>query len=426
MRNSRRFPPGQGFRPPPTDFHPPGPANQRTRGRPTARRSQQPRTGQVLSHPLRGLSDLEPFRGFHLAPLIPGTLSPPAPEHGEGDPQEIRHREPVRLDPETHTVGSVSTAWVSAPRIVGIDEYATRKGRHYGTVLVDVERRRPVDLLPDRKASSLAAWLGKHPGIEVVCRDRAPYFAEGATPGAPQAVQVADRWHLWHNLSEAAERCVADHRGCLQLLAPDPAQPARKPETIEDPSGSPWPRGHRFADRTRANHATVHELLTAGLSRRAIGRQLRMTSRTVKPFADAATPEDLFRGQWQGRPSKLDAFKPYLDDRWNQGCTNTRTVWEEIVPLGYQGSYQRVRVYFREKRTPLPTRSQLAHRHPASSSAGSSGAPRRSQRSATFDQGRSGPLHRTRRPHHSRPTLRPDAHRAPGRTAAAVAGRRPA
>ncbi|MFE4579420.1 transposase [Streptomyces chartreusis] len=172
-------------------------------------------------------------------------------------------------------------------------------------------------------------------------------------------MQVADRWHLWHNLSEAAERCVADHRGCLQVLAPDPAQPAPEPEKFEDPSGSPWPRGHRFADRTRANHATVHELPAAGFIRRAIGRQLRMTSRTVKLLADAATPEDLFQGQRQGRPSKLDAFKPYLDDRWNQGCTNAWRVWEEIVPLGYQGSYQRVRAYFREKRlSPGPVRAR--------------------------------------------------------------------
>jgi transposase len=120
---------------------------------------------------------------------------------------------------------------VPAPRVTGVDEYATRKGRHYGTVLVDVETRRPVDLLPAREASSLAAWLPKRSGIEIVSRDRAPFFAEGATVGAPQAVQVADRWHLWHNLSEAAERCVAEHRGCLRDAAPDSPQQSRNQKT---------------------------------------------------------------------------------------------------------------------------------------------------------------------------------------------------
>ncbi|MDX3771675.1 MULTISPECIES: ISL3 family transposase [unclassified Streptomyces] len=242
---------------------------------------------------------------------------------------------------------------VAAPRVVGVDEYATRKGRHYGTVLVDIETRRPIDLLPDREASSLAAWLAERPGVEVICRDRAPFFAEGASAGAPQAVQVADRWHLWHNLSEAAERAVAQHRRCLRVLVPAASEPEPEPAPEEEPPGSPWPTGHRFADRTRARHAAVHALLEAGHSRRSIQRQLGMTWRAVKQLAEAAAPEELFTGQWQNRPSVLDDYKPYLDDRWNEGFTNAWKLWEEIMPLGYKGSYQRVRAYLHKKRTSL-------------------------------------------------------------------------
>ncbi|MFE4801989.1 transposase [Streptomyces sp. NPDC056708] len=258
---------------------------------------------------------------------------------------------PVSRSTVLRLVDALPDPEVPAPRVVGVDEFATRKGRHYGTVLVDIESRHPIDLLPDREGSSLAAWLADRPGIEVVCRDRAPFFAEGAAAGAPQAVQVADRWHLWHNLSEAAERAVVQHRQCLRALVPATSVSGPESAPQEEPSGSPWPTGHRFADRTRARHAAVHALLQAGHSLRSVQRQLGMAWHTVKRFADASTPEDLFTGQWQNRLSVLDDYKPYLDDRWNEGFSNAWKLWEEIVPLGYKGNYQRVRAYLHKKRT---------------------------------------------------------------------------
>ncbi|MDV5142857.1 ISL3 family transposase [Streptomyces sp. SBC-4] len=203
---------------------------------------------------------------------------------------------------------------VPTPRVVGVDEYATRKGRHYGTVLVDVETRRPIDLLPDREASSLAAWLAQRPGIEVVCRDRAPFFAEGATAGAPQATQVADRWHLWHNLGEATERAVARHRQCLRVLIPDGEGKDDEPAPPEEKADSPW-RSERFANRVRARHATVHALLEAGHSRRSIGRQLQMTHRTVK-----ASP----------RPVTAQPPAPRVVTRWILSRPETLTEIEQL------------------------------------------------------------------------------------------------
>ncbi|WCN05111.1 ISL3 family transposase [Streptomyces sp. M92] len=239
-----------------------------------------------------------------------------------------------------------------SPREVGVDEYATRKGRVYGTVLVDCETRRPVDLLPDREASNLAEWLAKHPGIEVICRDRAPFFAEGATAGASQAIQVADRWHLWHNLGEAAEGAVSHHRQCLRALVLEPAGKDTDDPTPPEGSTHLTVEERPFANRIRAR--TRHRPRPAG-------------SRPQPPLHRASTPYDpphrqepRRRGQ-AGRPLPPPvAAQPNLRPRRVQALPGRplgRGLHQRLEALGRsfpwvtEGSYGRVSAYLREMRT---------------------------------------------------------------------------
>ena len=249
------------------------------------------------------------------------------------------------------------------PRVLGVDDFALRRGHHYGTILIDIESRRPVDVLTDRTAQTLTAWLKAHPGVEIVCRDRASAYAEGAREGAPDAVQIADRWHIWHNLADAVERTVARHRDCLSaaLSVPDDTDADENTEadgkqlSADDdpqPSAGPSDRTDRWAMRARERHAAVHALVAEGAAIRDICRRLGLARGTVRRFARATTVEELLARNGTGqRPSILEPFKPYLHQRWNEGFTNAAALFTEITMRGYRGGQNIVRQYLHQFRT---------------------------------------------------------------------------
>jgi len=209
-----------------------------------------------------------------------------------------------------------------------------------------------VDLLRDREAATFAEWLKEHPGTEVICRDRAGAYADGARQGAPDAKQVADRWHLYHNLSEHVEKAVARHRGCL-------AEPVPEPEPEEAGEQAPVPDLHQaaaeaasrragesaLAVRTRQRYEQVQALRAQGQGIKPVMRQAGLAKETVRRFYRAATVEELLAKVRDGRPSLLDDYKPYLHQRWNEGCTNVLQLHAELRGRGYRGSYGTVRLY---------------------------------------------------------------------------------
>ncbi|GAB3181749.1 ISL3 family transposase [Streptomyces incanus] len=249
-------------------------------------------------------------------------------------------------EPEVHT-----------PRVLGVDDFALRKGHHYGTILVDIETRRPIDLLPDRATATVAAWLTDHPGVEVICRDRSTAYAEAGRIGAPDAVHVADRWHVWKNLAEAVERTVIQHRALLrepQNTAPVLAAGALEGPELEPRSPDEPRQSGRLSDRVREQHAAVHALLEEGLGLRPIARRLGLARNAARRLAHAATADELLVGRWAGRSSILDPFKPYLHQRWTEGCTVARRLFEEVRERGYPGGESVVKKYVQRLREALP------------------------------------------------------------------------
>jgi len=243
------------------------------------------------------------------------------------------------------------------PTVLGVDDFALRKRHTYGTILVDLERRQPVALLPERTAEPVAQWLREHPGVQVIARDRSSAYAEGARHGAPAATQVADRFHLLQNLKD-----VLDHVFTLHEKTLDAVNATRRPQPVPfsdkalavsvPPHAIPLPVQQRAAERharRQALHTQVWALHRQGWTAPAIAQHVGLGLRTVQRDLQSATFAGRRRRSDLG-DSVLNPYKPYLLERWNAGCYTAMRLFRDLRQRGYAGGYGVVAAYARRLR----------------------------------------------------------------------------
>ena len=216
------------------------------------------------------------------------------------------------------TLMRIALPAVDVPRVLGIDDFALRKGLAYATILIDAETGRRVDVLEGRTGDVAGDWLRAHPGVEVVCRDGSGAYGEAVKSALPDAVQCGDRWHLWHLLCEAAAKEVAAHSACWAEAAP-PAQGKRAETTLER-----WQQ--------------VHDLRSRGAGLLDCSRRLGLSLNTVKRYDRADRPERLQRAP-QYRPGLVDPYRDYLRKRRaEEPGVPVQQLLREIREKGYPGS----------------------------------------------------------------------------------------
>jgi transposase len=260
----------------------------------------------------------------------------------------------LETSPDTllRLVRALSAPAATPVRVLGVDDWAKRRGHRYGTILVDLERHEVIDLLPDRDAATLSAWLKQHPEIEIISRDRASAYAEGAREGAPQAVQVADRWHLLKNVGDALERVLqgqpAAVRAAAQVagaVAVADLAPAVVPDLECAPPSAPAPAPapqHGLGDQRRQErYAQVLALAVAGQSVCAIQRETGLSRMTIRKYLRAAACP--VRAPRAGLLAPGSSWEKRLRERWDAGCQNANTLWEELRAAGFPGCAGTVR-----------------------------------------------------------------------------------
>ena len=247
---------------------------------------------------------------------------------------------------------------IETPRVLGVDDLALRRRHRYATLLVNLETKEPVDLLNDRTATVLAEWLRAHPGVEIIARDRAEAYAEGARAGAPDAAQVADRFHLLQNAGAAMEEVLRSRRRRVEYVeepeAPESTWAAGAP--VRPPSPSTLRRAAGRAAR-RARWEEVRRRRAEGQSILGIARDLGMGRKTVRRLL--ATPDAPRNRVLQPRPGgltspSLQPYVSYLQDRWQEGVRNISLLYREIEAMGFTKSRSLVAQALLDWRPPLP------------------------------------------------------------------------
>jgi transposase len=243
------------------------------------------------------------------------------------------------------------------PRILGVDDFALRKGHRYGTILVDLEQKQPIALLPERTAETLEAWLKEHPGVEILSRDRSKAYKLGMSQGAPNAIQVADRFHLLQNLEETLETVLKGHTQALRAVEKAQLQASEMavPQPLDLPDA---PESPKAMNRTRRleKYEQTHTLRQQGYAIQDIAHHLGIGERTVYTYlSTSAFPERQPTVRRGG--SELNAYKPYLQQQWTLGYQQTKALFQAIQQQGYQGSYQTVARFTKQlRRLQLPSK----------------------------------------------------------------------
>jgi len=257
---------------------------------------------------------------------------------------------PVSADTVLRALRAAPDPPMGDVRVVGIDEWALRKGRTYAAIVVDQERHQVVDVLPDDQPETVAAWLRAHPTIRLVTRDRDERLARAIAAGAPTALQVSDRFHLLQNLRQVLERVFAQHG----------VGPGRSAVAPVEPPGPASPPPTAAAQRRQDLWTRIHERVAAGESLRAIAQQLNLDRATVRKYARAATcpqpPSRLLA------PRALAGWTDRLEALWQAGEHNGRRLWAAVQAEGCSGSYSAVHRW-------------LVRHHPRSARGVAPGAP---------------------------------------------------